>query len=90
MGILSSLRRSSTARTDERRASIAAFEQAQFEDRLAVDGIDEKQRTAIESERTGFERMTDKEKVRWIEFKERGTFGKDEGAAGTYAGGKCC
>ena len=88
MGILSNLRRGSTAAQEDRRASITDYS-ASLDDRLQ-DDLDEKQRTAVQNEKNNFDNMSDKEKMRWIEFKKRGNFGKDQGAAGAYAGGKCC
>ena len=88
MGILSNLRRGSAAVQEDRRASITDYS-ASLDDRLQ-DDLDEKQRTAVQNEKNNFHNMSDKEKMRWIEFKKRGTLGKDQGAAGAYSGGKCC
>ena len=88
MGILSNLRRGSAAQQEERRASIADFS-ASLDDRLQSD-LDEKERTSVKNEKESFANMSEKEKVRWIDFKKRGAFGKDQGAAGAYSGGKCC
>ncbi len=89
MGILTNLRRGSAAAQEERRASIAHFSTS-LEGRLQSDELDEKQRAAIQNEKNSFDSMSDKEKIRWIDFKKRGSFGRDQGAAGAYAGGKCC
>ena len=88
MGILSNLRRGSAVAQEERRSSIVVFTQM-YDEQLQSADLDDKQRMAVQSEKNSFENMTDKEKMKWIEFKNRGGF-KDQGAAGSYAGGKCC
>jgi hypothetical protein len=89
MGFISTPRRGSAAQKEERRTSIADFE-ASLDDQLQSAEIDDKEREGVQRERASFDSMTDKEKMRWIEFKKNGGFKNRDCAAGMYPGGRCC
>jgi hypothetical protein len=73
MGIFSKMRRASAAEKEDRPTSFAAYS-ASVADQLQSDDLDDKERVALQSKKASFEKMSDKEKQRWLDYKKRGGF----------------